>query len=325
METYLKVYSARNPPPYFWFAATALQFFERYESKTGRIRGQSIAIRCVTERLDGHGSLNGSLWPSTPLQAEFGEPMSALNTARSTAFIRLRQEGRTDEVARRLVEAIELGLFAEGQQLPSESELALQLGVATVTLREALVVLRERGLIETRRGRNGGSFVCAPVELPEALLLQRLKEISGPDLRDLCDEQMAISGTAARLAAQRSSPEQLARIAHHIEALGQSTTRLARHRADARFHIEVAAAAQSLRLTHAEMRLQSEVGELLWLEAIGGNDVTLVEQEHRAILQALVNNDSVLAGALAQAHVMSGIKRLIGLRLELLAASEEAE
>ena len=249
--------------------------------------------------------------------------MSALNTARSTAFIRLRQEGRTDEVARRLVEAIELGLFAEGQQLPSESELALQLGVATVTLREALVVLRQRGLIEPRRGRNGGSFVCAPVELPEALLLQRLKDISGPDLRDLGDEQVAISGTAARLAAQRSSPEHHARIAQHIEALGQTSTRRGRHRADARFHIEVAAAAQSLRLTHAEMRLQSEVGELLWLEAIAGSDVTQVESEHRAILQALINNDVILAGALAEAHVMRGIKCLIGLRLELLAASDE--
>lgn len=250
--------------------------------------------------------------------------MSALNTARSTAFIRLRQEGRTDEVARRLVEAIELGLFAEGQQLPSESELALQLGVATVTLREALVVLRQRGLIETRRGRNGGSFVCAPVELPEALLLQRLKDISGPDLRDLGDEHMAISGTAARLAAQRSSPEQHARIAQHIDALHQAQTRQARHRADARFHIEVAAAAQSLRLTNAEMRLQSEVGELLWLDAIGGHDVSLAEQEHRAILQALINNDVVLAGALAEAHVVRGIKRLIGLRLELLAEGDDS-
>jgi DNA-binding FadR family transcriptional regulator len=249
--------------------------------------------------------------------------LSALNTARSTAFIRLRQEGRTDEVARRLVEAIELGLFAEGQQLPSESELALQLGVATVTLREALVVLRQRGLIETRRGRNGGSFVCAPVELPEALLLQRLRDMSGPDLRDLGDEQMAISGTAARLAAQRSSREQQARIAQHIESLKQATTRLARHRADARFHIEVAAAAQSLRLTHAEMRLQSEVGELLWMEAAGGCDVSVIEQEHRAILEALVNGDAVLAGALAEAHVSRGIKRLMALRLELLAGTEE--
>jgi transcriptional regulator, GntR family len=97
--------------------------------------------------------------------------------------------------------------------MPSESELALQLGVATVTLREALVVLRQRGLIETRRGRNGGSFVCAPVELPEALLLQRLRDMSGPDLRDLGDEQTAISGTrrawppsAARRSSRRASP-----------------------------------------------------------------------------------------------------------------------
>ncbi|MFJ4064300.1 FadR/GntR family transcriptional regulator [Pseudomonas sp. NPDC089996] len=249
--------------------------------------------------------------------------MTALNSARNTAFIRLRQEGRTDEVARRLVEAIELGMFAEGQQLPSESELALQLGVATVTLREALVVLRQRGLIETRRGRNGGSFVCAPVELPEALLLQRLRDMSGPDLRDLGDEQTAISGTAARLAARRSSPEQQARIAQHIETLSQASSRLARHRADARFHIEVAAAAQSLRLTSAEMRLQSEVGELLWMEAAGGSDVTVVEHEHRAILEALVAGDAVLAGALAEAHVSRGIKRLISLRLELLADGQD--
>ncbi|MFJ4444968.1 FadR/GntR family transcriptional regulator [Pseudomonas sp. NPDC089422] len=249
--------------------------------------------------------------------------MTALNSARNTAFIRLRQEGRTDEVARRLMEAIELGMFAEGQQLPSESELALQLGVATVTLREALVVLRQRGLIETRRGRNGGSFVCAPVELPEALLLQRLRDMSGPDLRDLGDEQTAISGTAARLAAKRSSPEQQARIAQHIETLSQAGSRLARHRADARFHIEVAAAAQSLRLTSAEMRLQSEVGELLWMEAAGGGDVTVVEHEHRAILEALVAGDAVLAGALAEAHVSRGIKRLISLRLELLADGQD--
>ncbi|RAS21976.1 MULTISPECIES: FadR/GntR family transcriptional regulator [unclassified Pseudomonas] len=249
--------------------------------------------------------------------------MTALNSARNTAFIRLRQEGRTDEVARRLVEAIELGMFAEGQQLPSESELALQLGVATVTLREALVVLRQRGLIETRRGRNGGSFVCAPVELPEALLLQRLRDMSGPDLRDLGDEQTAISGTAARLAAKRSSPEQQARIAQHIETLSQASSRLARHRADARFHIEVAAAAQSLRLTSAEMRLQSEAGELLWMEAAGGGDVTVVEHEHRAILEALVAGDAVLAGALAEAHVSRGIKRLISLRLELLADEQD--
>ncbi|MNC73374.1 hypothetical protein D3C75_1245590 [compost metagenome] len=49
----------------------------------------------------------------------------------------------------------------------------------------------------------------------------------------------------------------------------------------------------------------------------------MVEQEHRAILQALVAGDAVLAGALAEAHVSRGIKRLISLRLELLAETDE--
>ncbi|WGI25080.1 FCD domain-containing protein [Halomonas alkaliantarctica] len=249
--------------------------------------------------------------------------MTAQYINSNTAFIRLRQEGRTDEVARKLIEAIELGLFAEGQQLPSESELALQLGVATVTLREALVTLRQRGMIETRRGRNGGSFVRAPVELPEELLLQRLSDMSGPDLRDIGDEQIAISGTAARLAAKRSSHEQHERIAQHIESLSRATSRLARHRADARFHIEVAAAAQSLRLTNTEMRLQSEVGELLWMEAASGGNAREIEQEHRAILQALITGDSVLAGALTEAHISRGIKRLLSIRLGLLAEENE--
>ena len=68
--------------------------------------------------------------------------MQPSNGSRTASFMRLRQEGRTEEVVRRLIEVIDLGLFAKGEQLPSETELALQFGVATVTLREALAVLR---------------------------------------------------------------------------------------------------------------------------------------------------------------------------------------
>lgn len=251
--------------------------------------------------------------------------MSAVSKANAAGFIRLRQEGRTEEVVRRLIEVIDLGLLAEGEQLPSESELAMQLGVATVTLREALAVLRQRGLIETRRGRNGGSFICASVEMPEDFLLQRLEEMSALELRDLGDEMMAISGMAARLAAQRSAPEHHERLLHYVEALGMASTRLERRRADARFHIEIAVAAQSVRLTHAEMQLQAELGELLWIQAEGVADAAAIQQEHRTILDALVAGDANLAGALAEAHVSRGIKRLANLRLSLLAAGDENE
>lgn len=251
--------------------------------------------------------------------------MTAVNNAHAAGFIRLRQEGRTEEVVRRLIEGIDLGLLAEGEQLPSESELAMQLGVATVTLREALAVLRQRGLIETRRGRNGGSFICAPVEMPEEFLLQRLEGMGALELRDLGDEMMAISGMAARLAAQRSAPEHHERLLHYVEALGMASTRLERRRADARFHIEIAVAAQSVRLTHAEMQLQAELGELLWIQADGLPAVMAVQQEHRTILDALVSGDANLASALAEAHVARSIKRLANLRLSLLAAEDENE
>src|SRR5689334_24948820 len=88
--------------------------------------------------------------------------MGISHSARSAMFAPLDQVGRAEAVAARLVDAITLGLLADAEQLPSEAELAAQFGVATVTVREALVSLREQGLVETRRGRGGGSFVRAP-------------------------------------------------------------------------------------------------------------------------------------------------------------------
>ncbi|AQZ93685.1 FadR/GntR family transcriptional regulator [Halopseudomonas phragmitis] len=249
--------------------------------------------------------------------------MNGKSTPNAGSFMRLRQEGRTEEVVRRLMEAIDLGLYSEGQQLPSESELAMQFGVATVTLREALAYLRQRGVIETRRGRNGGSFVCNSVEIPADILLDQLNELSTIELRDLGDEHVAIAGTAARLAAKRGTEEHHQHLAHYIAALGEAQSRRERRRADARFHIEVAAASQSVRLTHAEIRLQAEVGELLWLPSASTPNPETVQQEHQAILDAIISGDSTLAGALAEAHVNRGIKRLISLKLELLSSETE--
>jgi len=53
---------------------------------------------------------------------------------------------------------IENGYFPPGSKLPSEKELAGQLDVAYGTVRRAMVVLRERGLILTIWGK--GTFVA---------------------------------------------------------------------------------------------------------------------------------------------------------------------
>ena len=79
-----------------------------------------------------------------------------------TLFAPLEAGSRAESVARQLERAIRLGLLLDGERLPAESDLAGQLGVSTETLRDALASLRDVGLVETRRGRGGGSFVRTP-------------------------------------------------------------------------------------------------------------------------------------------------------------------
>lgn len=238
-------------------------------------------------------------------------------TARTTVFSPLVQGGRTDAVVQRITESVAIGLLADGEQLPSETELSAQLGVSTVTLREALAALREQGLIETRRGRHGGSFVRAPGDPTKAALRARLGALSVSDLRDAGDELAAISGMAARLAASRASTDNVRRLLTLAERVAAATSAGERTRADTRFHIEVAVAAASERLTRDEVALQAEIGVLLWAPGAPDELAATAAAEHRAIATAISREDAAKARTLAEEHVQSNTHRLIEARLDL--------
>jgi GntR family transcriptional regulator len=63
------------------------------------------------------------------------------------------------QVAADIEADIDAGKLAPDTRLPSEAELAAQYGVARVTVRRALELLRDRGKVVTVHGR--GSFVTA--------------------------------------------------------------------------------------------------------------------------------------------------------------------
>jgi GntR family transcriptional regulator, transcriptional repressor for pyruvate dehydrogenase complex len=244
---------------------------------------------------------------------------SALATVRArTLFAPLEAGGRAETVARRLVQAITLGLLLDGERLPAESQLARQFGVSPVTLREALAMLRDMGLVETRRGRQGGSFVRAPASAQEAQVEAMLRLLSVHELRDIGDHRAALAGAAARLAAQRAQDGDVATLREHTGRLRAAQSRTERRRADARIHIEIAAAAQSPRLTQEEMTLWSEIGDLVWLPVTGGQAAG-ISAEHDAIVDAIARRDAGQARALTERHVQAETARLIGLRLRLAA------
>ncbi len=238
-------------------------------------------------------------------------------TARTTVFSPLSSGGRTEAVIQRITESVALGLLADGEQLPSETELSAQLGVSTVTLREALASLREQGVVETKRGRNGGSFIRAPGDPTRAAIRARLAAFSVSDLRDAGDELASVSGMAARLASSRASTDNVRRLLSLAERVAGVSGVGERTRADSRFHIEVAVAAASERLTRAEVSLQAELGVLLWLPTSTEQEAREAADQHRAIAMAISREDADLARQLAEQHVERNTHKLIEARIEL--------
>ncbi|MFI6358998.1 FadR/GntR family transcriptional regulator [Streptomyces sp. NPDC050743] len=236
---------------------------------------------------------------------------------RASLISPLTSAGRTGEVVERITEAIHLGLVVDGEQLPTEVEFAHQLGVSPMTLREALAVLREQGLVETRRGRTGGTFVRRPANPPLTPLVERISSTTISQLRDLADEQFAVSGASARLAAERASAAGLRRLLNLVEQLAKADGLGARIRADSRFHIEVAIASQSERLTRLEVDLQSCTAGLLWLSYESETELDEVVAEHHAIATAIAEEDGERARTLAERHVQRNLRRLIELHLRM--------
>jgi len=68
----------------------------------------------------------------------------------------------SDQIRDELKRMILHGDLKRGVKLPTEEQLAAQLKVSKVSVREALRNLETEGLIEKRRGVHGGSFVAHP-------------------------------------------------------------------------------------------------------------------------------------------------------------------
>ena len=228
--------------------------------------------------------------------------------ARSVVFSPVGGEGVVEMAVRRLGEAIAVGLIDVGEQLPTEVELAEQLGIATTSLREALAVLSEGGYVETRRGRGGGTFVRRPIIAQAGgssswRSEEQLRHRSDAELRDLCVFQLAISGSAGALAAERRGAEEASELIALADEMDRLPHEASFHRADSRFHIAIAGAARSPRLVAFETSLQVELHDLLAHAPGPGGSHALAIAEHREIALAISRQNPHMARAVTERHV----------------------
>lgn len=253
-----------------------------------------------------------------------GAPGVGLTTATARVILAMTDEpgGRADQVAQRLGRAIDLGLVLDGERLPPEQQLAEQLGIATVTLREALATLREQGVVVTRRGRSGGTFVRAPAGGESDTLSRRLRQLSTQDIRELADHRGAIWTMVARLAADRALPGEIDDLHRQVRRLGTAGTASERRRADTQLTIQLASAAQSSRLTREALRLLAEVGDLLWLGLTDTEHASAVLSRSH-LVGAIARHHQQQAHAVAEQQIDTETQRLLRLRLALYDVTEQ--
>ena len=209
--------------------------------------------------------------------------------------------GRAEQVTQQLETAIGLGLLNPGERLPSEQVMADRMGVSPLTLRQSLAVLRSKGLLETRRGRGGGSYLTGTLPVRETEIAHHLRNYKSDDLRDLIDLAASTAGSAARLASKRSDEQDLRRLRNLAKRFASSTEPHMLRQTDARLHIGLGVAAQSRRLTSLLVQVQAELSPLTWGQVWLQEQATAVKG-HEALLATIEQGDASAAEDMAIAH-----------------------
>ena len=208
----------------------------------------------------------------------------------------------------RLGTAIRTGLLTAGSKLPPERQLAEELGISRSTLRQALTTLIQSGHLTSTRGRTGGTFVAARPPLSETD-----DEPLGRDARSVLDHRVAIEVGAAILAAERAGDAALAALEALVERMAASDDFADYRRADIRFHIGVAEAADSPHLVTEMTEVQGEMSDLIALIPHPEEVLTRSNAQHAELVALLRARNADRAVSLMRRHIRGTEHILAGL------------
>ncbi|GAA3835328.1 GntR family transcriptional regulator [Sphaerisporangium flaviroseum] len=221
------------------------------------------------------------------------------------AFLRPVRAGNAfEETVERLLQAIKLGVVAPGEKLPAERELAAQLGISRVTLREAIRALQDAGHLDVRRGRYGGAFVVYEQPLPRHGDLRRAVIEMGPsELADALTFRMAIEcGAAQVLAAMELTEDQRATLERRLADVNDAAPADYR-RLDTAFHLSIAELTGSALLTAAGADARMRVTDLLNAIPVLGPNIDHAAAQHAAMVAAILAGDPEAARKAVVEHL----------------------
>ncbi|UCG66925.1 MAG: FadR family transcriptional regulator [Deltaproteobacteria bacterium] len=171
------------------------------------------------------------------------------NEGKRGIFSPIKTSKIPDEVYKQIVSMIGSGQLKPGQKLPSEREMASDLGISRQSIREALYRAETIGLIEVRQGE--GSFVLSSVgeslSSPLAVLLAEQAE----RVFEFLEIRKLIEGWCAEKAAVEADAGDLEKMKEILETMKELSTKNRKwEEADMEFHFSVVAATHNVIAMH---------------------------------------------------------------------------
>ena len=221
---------------------------------------------------------------------------------------RIHSTKLSEQVAQSLEQLILDGVYAVGERLPSERQLAEDYGVSRPSVRGALSTLAARNLIETRHG--GGHYVSEQLHSDFLSLWQNLLSRHDYMELDVLEFRRAFEGVMAGLAAERATETDLERIRSCLELMdvaAQSENVVQQSEADVGFHQAVAEASHNVLFGHLSSSLlamlhrhtQKNLDNMF----SAGGDKKQLRAQHQAIYDAVAEHNSARAISAAQSHI----------------------
>ncbi|MDK1473510.1 FCD domain-containing protein [Streptomyces sp. 549] len=206
-----------------------------------------------------------------------------------------------EEALEQILQVIRLGLVPGGGRLPAERELAERLGISRVTLREVLRVLSDQGLVESRRGRYGGTFVL-PRPLPAAPARALRDRAEPAELEDaLRFREVLETGAAELCAARELTAAEAERLRAALAATGDAALDDYR-RQDTLFHLTLAELSGSPTLHTQYAAVRARVNDLLDCIPLLVRNLEHAQQQHAAVVDAVLEGDADGAREVAREH-----------------------
>ena len=224
-------------------------------------------------------------------------------------FRAAKQSRIFQDIVDQIQEAILDGRIRSGDMLPAERELKEMFQTSRGTLREALRVLEQKGLIEIKLGMGGGARVKSAntEQIRESLdILIRSQRVS---LSHLCEFREGVEGDVVALAAQRATTADIQRLKELLTEAKKHAEKGVSHRdafleADKKLHLAMAQISGNpiyisiLKMVHNNINRYYD--NFLHMEK---RELMENYEDLRDMVQAIEKGDGAKAKSLAQSHI----------------------